>query len=206
MNRRSIITGGILSLLLFSCQKEPDLYQSIRDMNELQLMEFSLTKTVTIRDNYDEDSENEDSGWFSSIKRLANAAEKRLKKGNRVGVYGISKDYKAYIDLSKLNPEDIVIDGDNITLYIPDVTISSLGDNMVPEVYHERVSAWRSDISIEEREDMMRRGSKILETEFKNSSDSIYTNIKEQARQKASNWFTAILKDWGYNRIVIKTK
>lgn len=206
MNRRSIITGGILSLLLFSCQKEPDLYQSIRDMNELQLMEFSLTKTVTIRDNYDEDSENEDSGWFSSIKRLANAAEKRLKKGNRVGVYGISKDYKAYIDLSKLNPEDIVIDGDNITLYIPDVTISSLGDNMVPEVYHERVSAWRSDISIEEREDMMRRGSKILETEFKNSSDSIYTNIKEQARQKASNWFTVILKDWGYNRIVIKTK
>lgn len=206
MNRRSIIIGGILSLLLFSCQKEPDLYQSIRDMNELQLMEFSLTKTVTIRDNYDEDSENEDSGWFSSIKRLANAAEKRLKKGNRVGVYGISKDYKAYIDLSKLNPEDIVIDGDNITLYIPDVTISSLGDNMVPEVYHERVSAWRSDISIEEREDMMRRGSKILETEFKNSPDSIYTNIKEQARQKASNWFTAILKDWGYNRIVIKTK
>lgn len=206
MNRRSIITGGILSLLLFSCQKEPDLYQSIRDMNELQLMEFSLTKTVTIRDNYDEDSENEDSGWFSSIKRLANAAEKRLKKGNRVGIYGISKDYKVYIDLSKLNPEDIVIDGDNITLYIPDVTISSLGDNMVPEVYHERVSAWRSDISIEEREDMMRRGSKILETEFKNSSDSIYTNIKEQARQKASNWFTVILKDWGYNRIVIKTK
>lgn len=206
MNRRSIIIGGILSLLLFSCQKEPDLYQSIRDMNELQLMEFSLTKTVTIRDNYDEDSENEDSGWFSSIKRLANAAEKRLKKGNRVGVYGISKDYKAYIDLSKLNPEDIVIDGDNITLYIPDVTISSLGDNMVPEIYHERVSAWRSDISIEEREDMMRRGSKILETEFKNSSDSIYTNIKEQARQKASNWFTVILKDWGYNRIVIKTK
>lgn len=206
MNRSSIIIGGVLSLLLFSCQKEPDLYQSIRDMNELQLMEFSLTKTVTIRDNYDEDSENEDSGWFSSIKRLANAAEKRLKKGNRVGVYGISKDYKAYIDLSKLNPEDIVIDGDNITLYIPDVTISSLGDNMVPEVYHERVSAWRSDISIEEREDMMRRGSKILETEFKNSSDSIYTNIKEQARQKASNWFTVILKDWGYNRIVIKTK
>lgn len=206
MNRRSIIIGGVLSLLLFSCQKEPDLYQSIRDMNELQLMEFSLTKTVTIRDNYDEDSENEDSGWFSSIKRLANAAEKRLKKGNRVGVYGISKDYKVYIDLSKLNPEDIVIDGDNITLYIPDVTISSLGDNMVPEVYHERVSAWRSDISIEEREDMMRRGSKILETEFKNSPDSIYTNIKEQARQKASNWFTVILKDWGYNRIVIKTK
>lgn len=206
MNRRSIIIGGVLSLLLFSCQKEPDLYQSIRDMNELQLMEFSLTKTVTIRDNYDEDSENEDSGWFSSIKRLANAAEKRLKKGNRVGVYGISKDYKVYIDLSKLNPEDIVTDGDNITLYIPDVTISSLGDNMIPEVYHERVSAWRSDISIEEREDMMRRGSKILETEFKNSSDSIYTNIKEQARQKASNWFTAILKDWGYNRIVIKTK
>lgn len=206
MNRSSIIIGGVLSLLLFSCQKEPDLYQSIRDMNELQLMEFSLTKTVTITSNYDEGSENEDSGWFSSIKRLANAAEKRLKKGNRVGVYGISKDYKVYIDLSKLNPEDIVIDGDNITLYIPDVTISSLGDNMVPEVYHERVSAWRSDISIEEREDMMRRGSKILETEFKNSPDSIYTNIKEQARQKASNWFTVILKDWGYNRIVIKTK
>lgn len=206
MNRRSIIIGGVLSLLLFSCQKEPDLYQSIRDMNELQLMEFSLTKTVTITSNYDEGSENEDSGWFSSIKRLANAAEKRLKKGNRVGIYGISKDYKVYIDLSKLNPEDIVIDGDNITLYIPDVTISSLGDNMVPEVYHERVSAWRSDISIEEREDMMRRGSKILETEFKNSPDSIYTNIKEQARQKASNWFTVILKDWGYNRIVIKTK
>lgn len=206
MNRRSIITGGVLSLLLFSCQKEPDLYQSIRDMNELQLMEFSLTKTVTIRDNYDEEAENEDGGWFSSIKKLAYAAEKRLKKGNRVGVYGISKDYKVYIDLSKLNPEDIVTDGDNITLYIPDVTISSLGDNMIPEVYHERVSAWRSDISIEEREDMMRRGSKILETEFKNSSDSIYTNIKEQARQKASNWFTFILKDWGYNRIVIKTK
>lgn len=202
MNRHSIIIGGVLSLLLFSCQKEPDLYQSIRDMNELQLMEFSLTKTVTITSNYDEGS----SGWFSSIKRLANAAEKRLKKGNRVGIYGISKDYKVYIDLSKLNPEDIVIDGDNITLYIPDVTISSLGDNMVPEVYHERVSAWRSDISIEEREDMMRRGSKILETEFKNSSDSLYTNIKEQARQKASNWFTFILKDWGYNRIVIKTK
>lgn len=206
MNRRSIIIGGVLSLLLFSCQKEPDLYQSIRDMNELQLMEFSLTKTVTIRDNHDEEAENEDGGWFSSIKKLAYAAEKRLKKGNRVGVYGISKDYKVYIDLSKLNPEDIVTDGDNITLYIPDVTISSLGDNMIPEVYHERVSAWRSDISIEEREDMMRRGSKILETEFKNSSDSLYTNIKEQARQKASNWFTFILKDWGYNRIVIKTK
>lgn len=53
MAKYSVIIGGILSAFLLSCnrsQPQPDLYQTIKDINELQLTEFSLTKTVTIRD------------------------------------------------------------------------------------------------------------------------------------------------------------
>lgn len=52
----------------------------------------------------------------------------------------------------------------------------------------------------------MRKGSKKLEQEFRESSDSIYANIKNQARLKAKNWFYTILKDWGYDQINIQIK
>lgn len=211
MAKYSVIIGGILSAFLLSCnrsQPQPDLYQTIKDINELQLTEFSLTKTVTIRDAYDEDLENEGEkeNLYTYVKKISHAAEKKLKKGNRVGVYGISRDYKVSIDLSQLTPEDIATSGNNITLSLPDVTITALGDNLQPEVYHERVSVWRSDIALAEREQIMRKGSKKLEQEFRESSDSIYANIKNQARLKAKNWFYTILKDWGYDQINIQIK
>lgn len=209
MGKYSVIIGGVVSACLLSCSpKQPDLYQTIKDMNELQLTEFSLTKTVTIRDAYDEDLENEDGNgdFLSYVRRLSHAAEKKLKKGNRVGVYGISKDYKVSMDLSRLSPDDIDASGDHITLSLPDVTITPLGDNLQPEIYHERVSAWRSDITLAEREQIMRKGSKKLEEEFKASSDSIYASIRNQARTKAKSWFYTILKDWGYNHIEIRIK
>lgn len=202
MTKKSIIAGSMLSFFLFSCQERPDLYQSIKDINELQLMEFSLTKTVTI----DENLEDESSNWISSIKNIINTAENKLKKGSRVGVYGISRDYKVTLDISQLTPNDIVINNNNISLSIPDVEISSLGDNLKPIVYHERVSAWRSDIGLEERERMMRKASKILDKEFQESSDSLYAEIKKQARFKAESWFKSILKDWGYNHIEVNIK
>lgn len=206
MTKKNIIVGSLLSIFLFSCQEKPDLYQSIKDINELQLMEFSLTKTVTIRDRYDEDLEDESNNWISSITKVINAAEKKLKKGNRVGVYGISRDYEVTLDISQLTPNDIVINNNNISLLIPDVEIRSLGDNLKPIVYHERFSAWRSDIGLEERERMMRKASKILDKEFQESSDSLYAEIKKQARLKAESWFKSILKDWGYNHIEINIK
>lgn len=206
MTKKSIIVGSLLSIFLFSCQENPDLYQSIKDINELQLMEFSLTKTVTIRDRYDEDLEDESNNWISSITKIINAAEKKLKKGSRVGVYGISRDYEVTLDISQLTPNDIIINNNNISLSIPDVEIRSLGDNLKPTVYHERVSAWRSEIGLEEKERMMRKASKILDKEFQESSDSLYTEIKKQARLKAESWFKTILKDWGYNHIEINIK
>ena len=206
MTKKNIIVGSLLSIFLFSCKEKPDLYQSIKDINELQLMEFSLTKTVTIRDRYDEDLEDESNNWISSITKVINAAEKKLKKGNRVGVYGISRDYEVTLDISQLTPNDIVINNNNISLLIPDVEIRSLGDNLKPIVYHERFSAWRSDIGLEERERMMRKASKILDKEFQESSDSLYAEIKKQARLKAESWFKSILKDWGYNHIEINIK
>ena len=206
MTKKNIIVGSLLSIFLFSCQEKPDLYQSIKDINELQLMEFSLTKTVTIRDRYDEDLEDESNNWISSITKVINAAEKKLKKGKRVGVYGISRDYEVTLDISQLTPNDIVINNNNISLLIPDVEIRSLGDNLKPIVYHERFSAWRSDIGLEERERMMRKASKILDKEFQESSDSLYAEIKKQARLKAESWFKSILKDWGYNHIEINIK
>lgn len=206
MIKFSVLTGVLFLLLLSSCQKKPNLYQSIKEINELQLMEFSLTKTVTIGGAYDEDLESESDDWVSSIKKIVYAAEQKLKKGNRVGVYGISRDYEVSLDLSQLAPDDIVINGNSISLSIPDVTIHALGDNLVPVVYHERVSNWRSGIGLEEREQIMRKASRILNKEFQNSSDSFYTDIKRQARLKAESWFMTVLKDWGYNHIEIKIK
>lgn len=85
MAKYSVIIGGILSAFLLSCnrsQPQPDLYQTIKDINELQLTEFSLTKTVTIRDAYDEELENEGEkeNLYTYVKKISHAAEKKLKR------------------------------------------------------------------------------------------------------------------------------
>lgn len=206
MNKYKILSGFILSLMLLSCNSDPDTYQSLKDINELQLSEFSLTKTVTIREEYDEDKTKENSSIFSFVEEMAHAIEKKIKKGNRVGVYGISQVYKVSIDLSQLTPEDVIIHDNNIKISIPDVEIERLGNDLTPTIYHERVSAWRSDIALSEREDMMRKATRKFKKEFLETEDSMFVNIKDEARLKAKNWLETILKSWGYNQIEINIK
>lgn len=206
MNKHIILIGLVLSLVLFSCDNNPNTYQSLKDINELQLSEFSLTKTVTIRDEFDEDKTKENSSIFSFVEEMAHTIEKKIKKGNRVGVYGISQVYKVSIDLSQLTPKDVIIHDNNIKISIPDVEIERLGNDLTPKIYHERVSAWRSDISLSEREDMMREATRKLKKEFLETEDSMFVNIKDEARLKAKNWLETILKSWGYNQIEINIR
>lgn len=200
MNKNNIIIIFVL-MTLFSCRKdEVDVYRTVRNVSELQLAEFSMSKTAIIRDAFDEEEEQ------NMFEYILNGVEKRIKKGNRVGVYGFSQKYKVYINLEELMPEDVIIQDKNITIKLPQIKIEKLGDDLNPTIHHERVSGWRSSITSKERERAVRKASREIDKKFYAAPDSLFGDIKKRANKTAKAWLTSFLHNLDYQNITIIEK
>lgn len=202
--------GLLLSLCLISCKEEratSDIRQKIRDVNTIELAEVTFSKVYTIKDMSDDSQEQKGSKTLNeTIEQLTKLAAEKLKIGERVGVYGLRKTYSAYIDLSKLEDEDIVISDKQVAVNLPKIEIRMLGNDFKPETYFEQATLLRSKITEEERVSMRQKASDRLIKELSDSKEKSFEKLNKEAEQKATAWFTATLKSWGFQNVSINFK
>ena len=208
MKIRNIIIAIALATTLGSCNKHTDdtatVYQSVRDLNELQLASTTVTKTYTVRDPYydDRESQPDKMSVLEMFQRSIHFVEHNIKIGERVGVYAIRCEYAAVIDLNRLTPDDIVITKEKgvkrISIALPPVEIRRMGNKFETEVYHERSSGLRSRITEDERAAMRHKASRQLETDMANGGNACLDELRSQAKGKAIDYFCTILSNWGY--------
>lgn len=186
----------LIAFSLLSCNDKSEmLYDKLRNINELELIQVSLSKTYTIRDPYNEDVEN---GDFD----LLNTIEHFVKKGERVGVYGLQRTYSAFINLNELSANDIQVSDNKISIVLPKIQIKVLGNEIVPKTYHERVSGLRFQISESERMAMRQKATEELDNQVNDKSSGVYVEMRNQAEQNAYAWFSSLLTDWGYESYI----
>lgn len=195
--RRALMALCIAAIFCLSCQRiyEPTLREKITAINELELVVCTMAKTYTLRDAYDKDIENEE---FN----LINWFEHTIKAGDRIGVYGLRRSYCAYINLNEISDSDIVVKDKTLHLTLPAIKIKTLGNDIIPIVYHERVSGLRSAIEENERLAMRNKASELLDKEIVRKKSTLFPSMEQQAKDKARGWLTTLLNEWGYNAVI----
>ncbi len=112
---------------------------------------------------------------------------------------------KAGIDLSKIEEEDVIIQGEKISITLPAVEILEFSYppnafNVVEEYTSSNGPLDFNTISLSERDALYRAG----EVDIRNSIKSL--GITETAEKNTRFFFTGLLKNSGFNEIYIKFK
>ena len=168
-----ILTG------LFSCgreeKKESAVVQSIQQTGKLVTAEYSLSKMVKASDN---------KTWYKiGDRRILIAAEATVKAG---------------VDLQSIGEEDVTVNDETIRLRMPAPQIFSI--SIPPEkinVLYQDVSAFRSQFSAAEREDLLRQAEK----QVRSIADSL--GILQTAQKNAELFIRNLLQQGGYQTITI---
>ncbi len=169
----------LLTLLtVLSCQRKPDpkdVVLQLRELNELATVEYTVSKIIKASD---------DQTWY--------------KVGDRKILMSCKATIKAGIDLNGLQAEDIVVDGESISLELPSAQIFSvkLGPEDIRTEYEE-VGIFRSEFSAAERNQLMAQG----EAQIRRQAAS--TDILRSAETQASLLLGNFLRSLGYKEVKI---
>lgn len=194
MKSRFVIIG-ILSLLTWmGCAREDasrKLYTEVRSVDKLLLAQMTVTKMATI----DDLSPDEAKGLRQTVAALTDA----LKIGDRKAAYSYSTYLRAYIDMSDIQPSDVMVDDRNktITIYLPDVRTEFAGRDMSIREEHYRVNGLRSNIDPAERAALKEKMNTALKKEVRDNPE-FSEKLTAQARGKAKSYFTSLLGKDGY--------
>ncbi|GAO41080.1 DUF4230 domain-containing protein [Flavihumibacter petaseus] len=175
--------GALLLLVmvtgLISCrQEEPPLQKvlEVRNLSDLATTEYHITKIVKASD---------DKTWY--------------KLGDRKILMSVEAVLKAGIDLSKLQPEDVIIDGKNITLNLPAPKLISL--NLPPsgiKVEYQEIGALRDPFDNAARDALLAQAEKQIRRDI--AATGIFTETENNTR----TLITGFLQHAGYNNITIR--
>lgn len=182
-----------LFLLLPSCKKESaqqiDVYESLREVNRLELSKMTVGKVGTVSDPEWRDTKD----WEGKARFFWNS----MKVGKRIGVYSYDTYVVAYIDLSKLNPDDITVDRETGTVDILLPQVEVMIDGREPQLHeeHYRVTGFRSRITPEERARLKAQMAKEVKKELASSREGIEA-LKKSAQAKARVWITELVGNW----------
>lgn len=199
------ITGYLIliiaSLLPIGCNRTNDkdghsaFYSELRDVNKLTLARMTISKMATIDDLKLDEAQG--------LKQQATALLDAVKIGDRIGVYSYDTYLTAYMDMSALRPEDVVIDESNhtITLNLPPVRTEFSGRDMKMSENHYRVTGLRGNIGPKERAQLKEKMNYHLRKEVEQDSRFIAT-LTEQARSKATAWFSSLIEQTGYTPVI----
>lgn len=169
--------------------------EQLRDVERLELASMTVSKVGVIKDPGFGESEG--------LAGKAQALFDGIKIGKRIGVYSYNTYLNAYIDLSELLPEDVVVDASSHTasIVLPPVRIMVEGRD--PELHEEhlRVTGLRSRITPEERAALKGRMAAEVSRELR-ADKSVETALRSSAEAKARMWITELMSNWGYNATV----
>jgi len=149
--------------------------QELTTMSELGTVEYTVAKVIKCSDQI----------WY--------------KVGDRKILFSCRAYLKAGIDMSQFKPENVLIDGKSITITLPQPQLLSM--NMPAEeakLAYQKTGALRCNFSAKERTLLLQQGEEAIREDVPN------LGILEDAKKNAEMFFTALLKQLGYNTITIK--
>lgn len=188
----------MLSAVIFlfsSCREkeEPvDVCSRLQEVQRLELSRMTVGKVGMISDPTLSDAR--------TFQEKTAAVVDAMKVGKRIGVYSYDTYLIAYIDLSKLRPEDVAVDPENHTARVKLPPVEIVTDGREPQLHeeHYRVTGLRSSIKPEERARLKAQMAAEVGRELKSSS--AYADLlRRSAQDKAITWFSGILSNWGYD-------
>ena len=185
-------------------KEQCEVYNTVRDVNELQLASATVTKIYTVRDPYYDDKEQTPAklDLIDRLQRTLHVMEHSMIVGDRIGIYGLQCTYAAVMDLNKLSPDDIKVERikgvKQVTIALPPVQVQAMGNDFETKVYHERYSGLRSAITEEERTMMRRKASDELNAEFSKRRSQDIASLRKTGEDKAIDFFTTMLQNLGY--------
>ncbi len=168
----------LLFLLVAGCGKKPDLKEkamSIKALEQLATVEYIVTKVIKANDN---------KTWF--------------KLGERKILMSCKASIVAGIDLSKVNEEQVKVDGKTVYITLPHAELIAL--SIKPEdvkVEYEGVSPFRSSFTIAEKNDLAAQGERSI----RRSVDSL--GVLQTAELNANLVVTNFLNKLGFEKVVI---
>lgn len=188
-----------MTLAFSECGKETEetdvtMYEEIRGVNKLVVAEMKISKMATIEDL----STSQASGPDETFEALMN----KLKIGKRVAAYRYNTYLEAYVDFSKLRPEDIQVDEENktISIKLPEMEIAPAGRDAGIEEVHYRVSGLRSHISEKERAALKERMNASMMKEI-NENQEYKQRLKQQGEEKVYDFIRQFSESRGYRLV-----
>ena len=170
----------LIVLIAVGCSKTQDAKReilfSLKEMSDLATVEYTVTKIIKANDN---------KTWF--------------KVGERKILMSCEAHIKAGVDMSSITKENFIIDGNNITLELPEPKVVSLS---IPaetiKVEFQDISLFRDPFKTAERDQLAAQA----ETQIRNSIDSL--GILQQAKINTSLFVNNLLVRLGYQNITIR--
>lgn len=192
------VVSIIIVLIAAGCSNEEParkLYTEVKSVDKLLLAQMTVTKMASVDDVSIDDAK----GMKQTIAALTDA----VKIGDRKAAYSYSTYIRAYMDLSELQPSDLLVDDrrKTIILNLPDVKTEFAGRDMEIKEEHYRVSGLRSNIRPEERAALKEKMNTQLKKEVRENPE-FQEKLEAQARGKAKSYFTSLLGRDGYEVIV----
>lgn len=173
-----LLLGAILNLISCSNKEElptPDVHE-IRKIGVLSTTEYTIGKIIKLDDKAEE--------WY--------------KYGDRKILIHCRAKIKAGIDLDKIEKEDIVVEGDQIEITLPEVEIVSF--EMDPKHVRtevENITGFRDRFTQEEKNKILKQGEKAI------LKDIEKTGIYKDAQKNTAAFLEDFFKEQGYKEVII---
>ena len=183
-----------LPFVLVSCGKgeeQMQVYSELKDVQQLALAEMTLSKVGTM----DAMAWEKAKGFSQHMGAFVN----NFKPGKRIGVYSYNTYLQAYVDLSELREGDVEVDNERkfVKLVLPEIRTRYIGRDMGIKEEHLRVTGLRSSITPQERAKVKDVMNQALKKEVEGNTE-FGIRLKDEARMKAREFFTLLLKNRGY--------
>lgn len=160
------------------CNKTYDngFYQEIKSINKMVFANMTLTKTAIFND-YD-----------------------NYKIGKRISAYTDDFYLQAYIDLTKLEEQDLVFDDKNNTveIFLPPIETEVMGRDIggMKPIY-DNIGFLRSNLSMKERAKVQEDVNQKFLDEVVNNA-TFKNQLIETAQKKATKYFEMLFDSYGY--------
>ena len=183
LNYKFIYILVLFSFFTFSCNtkkelpKESQIIASVQNLQQLATVEYTISKVIKANDN---------KNWYTI--------------GDRKILFTSNAKIKAGIDLSKLQTENITINGNSISIKLPEPEIISINipPDEIKEAYSE-VGVFRSDYSSEEKQQLLQQA----ETQIKKAAYDPQLGILNQAKLSTQTYLNNLLTSLGFEQVYL---
>lgn len=190
-----------VSMLVVGCgrQKGSDagtlFYNEVRSVNKLVLSRMTITKVATLDDL--------DISKADGLREQMEAIADMVKIGDRIAAYSYDTYLDAFIDMSAITPDDIIVNqaDSTVTFNLPGVQTEFKGRDMALKEMHYRVTGLRSQIKPAERAAIKEKCNTLLKKEVE-TNDKYRSYLVKEAEAKARDFFSGVASEYGYKAIV----